>query len=75
MYDYPLSTIHKGVVETWLSNKDKPLFIRGDDGCGKSTLSKNILKNNHIVEINSNHLKHSNIEDTVKNSLFKKSYI
>ena len=75
MYEYPLSTIHKGVVETWLSNKDKPLFIRGDDGCGKSTLSKNILKNYHIVEINSYHLKHSNIEDTVKSSLFKKNIL
>ena len=31
MYEYLLSTIHKGVVETWLSNKDNPtatLFVK-----------------------------------------------
>ena len=48
MYEYPLSTIHKRIVESWLSKKDKPLFIKGGDGCGKSCLSKNLLKNYHI---------------------------
>ena len=75
MYEYPLSTIHKRIVESWLSKKDKPLFIKGGDGCGKSCLSKNLLKNYHIVEINSEHLKKTDIEEYIKNTLFKKDIL
>ena len=75
MYDYPLSTIHKKIVESWLSKKDKPLFIKGVDGCGKTCLSKNLLKDYHIVEINSEHLKKSDIEEYIKNTLFKKNIL
>jgi len=75
MYEYPLSTIHKKIVESWLSKKDKPLFIKGGDGCGKSCLSKNLLKDYHIVEINSEHLRKSDIEEYIKNTLFKKNIL
>jgi len=75
MYEYPLSTIHKEIVESWLSKKDKPLFIKGWDGCGKSYLSKHLLRDYHIVEINSDHLKKSDIEGYIKNTLFRKNIL
>ena len=59
MYKYPLSSIHKSCVQTWLSKKDKPLFITGQPGTGKSTLSKQLLIDYHIIHVNSDHLKYS----------------
>ncbi len=76
MYTYPLSTTHKSCVKTWLSKKDKPLFIMGQPGTGKSTLSKQLLIDYHIIHVNSDHLKYSGkLCDYIKSSLFKKNIL
>lgn len=76
MYTYPLSTTHKSCVKTWLSKKDKPLFIMGQSGTGKSTLSKQLLIDYHIIHVNSDHLKYSGkLCDYIKSSLFKKNIL
>mgnify|MGYP006156878877 CR=1 FL=1 len=76
MYTYPLSTAHKSCVKTWLSKKDKPLFIMGQPGTGKSTLSKQLLIDYHIIHVNSDHLKYSGkLCDYIKSSLFKKNIL
>ena len=75
MYDFSLSTIHTKIVDSWLSNKDKPLFIRGCNRVGKSCLSKYLLRKHYIVEINSDFLKNKDIEDHIKESLFKKNIL
>ena len=76
MYTYPLSTAHKSCVKTWLSKKDKPLFIMGQSGTGKSTLSKQLLIDYHIIHVNSDHLKYSGkLCDYIKSSLFKKNIL
>lgn len=73
MYKYPLSSKQKTIVSEWLSNKDKPLFILGEEGTGKSILGNQLLNDTHIVSINSEHIKYSgNIIDHIKDSLFKK---
>lgn len=70
---YPLTVTQKKTIQTWLSKKDKPLFIQGSTGIGKSTIAMDLLKDTHIVHINSDHLKYSkNLIDEIKNSLFKK---
>ena len=76
MYKYPLSSTHKQCVKTWLSKKDKPLFIMGQPGTGKSTLSKQLLIDYHIIHVNSDHLKYSGkLCDYIKSSLFKKNIL
>ena len=76
MHTYPLSTAHKSCVKTWLSKKDKPLFIMGQSGTGKSTLSKQLLIDYHIIHVNSDHLKYSGkLCDYIKSSLFKKNIL
>tara|TARA_Y100000389_G_scaffold197444_1_gene232049 strand:+ start:2499 stop:3626 length:1128 start_codon:yes stop_codon:yes gene_type:complete len=63
-------------VKTWLSKKDKPLFIMGQPGTGKSTLSKQLLIDYHIIHVNSDHLKYSGkLCDYIKSSLFKKNIL
>jgi hypothetical protein len=76
MYKYPLSSTHKSCVQTWLSKKDKPLFITGQPGTGKSTLSKQLLIDYHIIHVNSDHLKYSGkLCDYIKSTLFKKDIL
>lgn len=76
MYKYPLSSKQKTIVSEWLSNKDKPLFILGEEGTGKTTLASQLLNDTHIVSINSEHVKYSgNIIDYIKDSLFKKDIL
>ena len=73
MYKYPLSSKQKSIVSEWLSKKDKPLLILGEEGTGKSTLASQLLNKTHIVPINSEHVKYSgNLIDHIKSSLFKK---
>ena len=76
MYKYPLTSTQKKCIQTWVSKKDKPLFITGQPGIGKSTLSKQLLIDYHIIEINSDHLKYSGkICDYIKSTLFKKDIL
>ena len=71
-----LSLSYKHKITTWLSTKDKPLFIIGEDGTGKTTLAKDILKDHHIIHINSEHLKYKrDLKDYITNSLFKKDIL
>ena len=76
MYEFPLSKTQNSIIKSWLSKKDKPLFITGVDGCGKSTLATQILKDYHIVHINSDFIKYSgDIKDYIHNSLSKKDIL
>jgi len=76
MYKFPLSSPQKALIKTWLSTKDKPLFITGISGCGKSTLANQLLEEYHIVHIHSDHIKYAgNLIDTIQNDLFKKDVL
>jgi hypothetical protein len=76
MYKYPLTSTQKKCIQTWVSKKDKPLFITGQPGIGKSTLSKQLLIDYHIIEINSDHLKYSGkLCDYIQSVLFKKDIL
>jgi gluconate kinase len=76
MYKYPLTSSQKNIIQTWLSKKDKPLFISGIDGCGKTTLANELLKDYHIVHVNSEHLKYSgDIDIHINNSLLRKDIL
>lgn len=76
MYKYPLSSKHKSLIQSWSSNKDKPLLILGQSGSGKTSLATHLLSKYHIIHINSDHIKHAgNITDYIKNSLYKKDIL
>jgi ABC-type oligopeptide transport system ATPase subunit len=76
MYSFPLSNGQENTIQTWLSKKDKPLFITGHPGCGKSTLANQLVSDYHIVHINSDHLKYSgNLIEYIENTLFKKDIL
>jgi len=76
MYGFPLTPSQRDLIQTWLSLKDKPLFITGISGCGKSTLANKLLKEYHIVPIHSDHLKYSgDIINLIQNTLFKKDVL
>jgi hypothetical protein len=76
MYKYPLTSTQKKCIQTWVSKKDKPLFITGNPGTGKSTLSKQLLIDYHIIHINSDHLKYSGkLCDYIQSTLFKKDIL
>ena len=70
-----LSLNQKNIIRSWSSNKDKPLFITGPPGCGKSSLANHLLKEYHIVHINSDHIKHPDIINYITNSLYKKNIL
>ena len=73
---YPLSKHQKQIVGEWLLKKDKPLFISGSTGTGKSCLARELLKQYHIIEISVEHLKYKgNLIEYIKNSLFKKDIL
>ena len=60
-------------LNQWLTNKDKPLFITGYSGCGKSYLAKQLLKEFHIITINSEYIKNNkDIIEYLTSSLLKK---
>ena len=76
MFSKLLSKKDNNKVNQWLTNKDKPLFITGYAGCGKSYLAKQLLKEYHIITINSEYIKHSkDITEHLTSSLLKKIYL
>ena len=76
MYKYPLTSSQKNIIQIWLSKKDKPLFITGINGCGKTTLANELLKEYHIVHINSEHIKYNcDIANHINNSLLRKDIL
>lgn len=76
MVIYPLLKGQKEIISEWKSRKDKPLLINGESGMGKSSLAKELLKEYHIIEITTEHIKYSgDIIDYIKSSLFKKDIL
>ena len=72
MYEFPLSLSQKKLINEWTTKKNKPLFITGNSGSGKTTFANQLLNDYHIIHINSEHLKYSgDLIDYIKNSLFK----
>ena len=73
MFSKLLSSNDNDKLNSWIKNKDKPLFITGYDGCGKTYWANKLLKDYHTIEINSEHIKFSkDITDFLESSLFKK---
>ena len=52
MFSKLLSSKDNNKLNQWLTNKDKPLFITGYSGCGKTYIAKQLLKEYHIITIN-----------------------
>jgi len=68
-----LSSTDNDKLNNWIKYKDKPLFITGYDGCGKTYWANKLLKDYHIININSEHIKFSkDITEYLESSLFKK---
>ena len=73
MFSKLLSEKDNNKFNQWLTNKDKPLFIMGYSGSGKSYLAKQLLKEYHIITINSEYIKYSkDITEYLTSSLLKK---
>ena len=73
MFSKLLSSNDYDKLNSWIKNKDKPLFITGYDGCGKTYWANELLKDYHTININSEHIKFSkDITDFLESSLFKK---
>ena len=72
MYDkYYLSEQQIHSIETWPLNK--PLFIYGPPGVGKTSLAKDILKDNTLTIIDSSHIKKNNLYDYLLNIIQKRN--
>jgi hypothetical protein len=68
-----LSSIDNNKLNQWLNKKDKPLFISGYNGCGKTYWGNKLLKDYHIINITSEYIKYSkDITENLTNSLLKK---
>ena len=48
MFSKLLSPNDNDKLNSWIKNKDKPLFITGYDGCGKTYWANELLKEYHI---------------------------
>jgi hypothetical protein len=72
---YPLSSSQKGLLDTWLTQKDKPLCIYGNPGTGKTTLATYLLRDYHSIIISYEHLKHTELIKHISASLFKKNIL
>jgi hypothetical protein len=73
MFSKLLSSNDNDTLNKWITNKDKPLFIIGYDGCGKTYWANELLKSYHIININSEYIKHSkDITEHLESSLLKK---
>ena len=73
MYDkYYLSNQQIDLIETWSLNK--PLFIYGSPGIGKTSLAKEILKDTTLTIIDSSHIKkNENMYDFLLNIIQKRN--
>ena len=73
MFSKLLSSNDNDKLNCWIKNKDKPLFITGYDGSGKTYWANELLKSYHIININSEHIKfRKDITYFLQSSLFKK---
>ena len=79
--DYFLSNNDKNNINIWLQNLDKPLFISGKIGIGKSTLANTILKDysiniiNNSLDINVEDYIYKTLHDTDISVMFNKKNI
>ena len=72
--DYHLSTKNKTIIEKWKLTNDKMLFISGKNGCGKTSLGKELLKDNSLIHITTDMIKKkSNIGEYIENIIHRKS--
>ena len=75
-YQYPLSSKSCKVVNQWKDEKSKPLFIYGFPGTGKTTLANHLLKDYHIININSDQRKCKGcLKKFIQDSLYKKDIL
>lgn len=73
MFSNLLSLTDKNKLSQWKLVQDKPLFIQGFDGCGKSYIARELLKDYHIITVGNEYIKSSSdIIEYLKSSLFKK---
>ena len=73
MFSNLLSFKDNNKLTQWKLLHDKPLFIQGYDGCGKSYIAKQLLKDYHIITISSEFIKYSSdIIEHLNSTLFKK---
>jgi len=73
MFSKLLSSNDNDKLNSWIKNKDKPLFITGYDGCGKTYWANELLKEYHIININSEHIKfNKDITEFLESTLLKK---
>ena len=72
-----LKLLHKETFcEEWIQTKykQKPIFIQGSPGCGKSSLAKYILRSRTIVYIHSDITKETNnLKQYLRDHLYKKN--
>jgi len=66
--DFFLSENDKKNIKGWLKTFDKPLFISGKTGIGKSLLMNTILKDYNIIEIDQN--LNSNIIEYINKTIY-----
>lgn len=73
MFSHLLSTNDNKKLKDWIMKKDKPLFITGCDGSGKTYWANKLLKEYHIINITSEHIKfNKDITEHLYSSLLKK---
>ena len=72
--DFYLSPIYFKNIELWEKHHNKPLFIYGDSGCGKTSISNIIHENKSVIHINSHNIKmYHNITTYITDSMKEKS--
>lgn len=70
---YSLSTINKKTINLWKTNKDKLIFIIGDSYSGKTILARDLLKDHHIIELNTDLNKCKGcIKEYIHSTLYRK---
>jgi hypothetical protein len=67
--DFPLHNNDKIVIEKWHKSYDKPLFISGKIGIGKTSLYETLLKDFTIVVVEHKLIK--NYEEFIKNTIYE----
>jgi hypothetical protein len=73
MFSKLLSKQDNDTYKLWSEKKDKPLFIMGYDGCGKTYWANELLKRYHIILVGSDFIKYSkDIKEYLNSSLLKK---
>jgi len=68
--DFYLYDNDKNIIYKWLKTFDKPLYITGTSGIGKTTLINSILKDYNIVYIDYKLIK--NINEYIEKSIYEK---